>query len=170
MQEGAQTFNPATVQSFIRFARHRLKFSAYLFWKLPSAWLAGVRLRSLSPDKCETSVPYKWLSQNPFKSTYFACLAMAGELSTGLPAMMFVRSTSKRISMLVTNMEASYYKKATGITLFTCTELPLLRAAIERALNNNAPETIILHSEGRDQDGTLIASFAITWSFKSKSA
>lgn len=170
MDNGALIFDQGSLQSFIRFAQHKLKFSAYLLWKLPSAWLAGVRLRSLSTEECITSVPYRWLSQNPFNSTYFACLAMAGELSTGLPAIMFISSTKKRISMLVTSMEANYYKKATGPTLFTCSELPQLRAALERALNNNTPETIVLHTEGRDKEGTLIASFAITWSFKSKSA
>ena len=170
MHDGVQTFNPDALQSFIRFALNPLKFSAYLFTKLPSAWLAGVRLKSISTTACTTSVPFRWLSQNPFRSTYFACLAMAGEMSTGLPAIMFVNSTSKRVSMLVTRMEANYYKKATGITFFTCTELQSLSAAIERAVNNNTAETIVINTEGRDKDGNLIASFAITWSFKSKSA
>ncbi|TWF44105.1 uncharacterized protein DUF4442 [Chitinophaga polysaccharea] len=169
MNTGITTFNTDAVQSFQKFARHPFKFSAYLFWKLPAAWLSGVRLQSLETETCVTSVPYRWLSQNPFRSTYFACLAMAAELSTGLPALMYASSTSRRISMLVTGMESTFVKKATGLTLFTCAELPLLRAAMERALNNDTAETVTLHSEGRDKDGILIASFAITWSFKSKS-
>ncbi|HWV64850.1 DUF4442 domain-containing protein [Chitinophaga sp.] len=169
MDNGITTFNTDAVQSFQKFAQHPFKFSAYLFWKLPAAWLSGVRLKSLETNTCVTTVPFRWLSQNPFRSTYFACLAMAAELSTGLPAIMYVRSAPRRVSMLVTGMESSFVKKATGITLFTCAELPLLRAAIERALNNNSAETVTLHSEGRDKDGILIASFAITWSFKCKS-
>lgn len=169
MDNGATTFNADAVQAFQKFALHPFKFSAYLFWKLPAAWLAGVRVQSLETNTCVTSVPFRWLSQNPFRSTYFACLSMAAELSTGLPAMMYVQSAPRRVSMLVTGMESTFVKKATGLTRFTCSELPLLRAALERALNNNASETVTLHSEGRDKDGILIASFAITWSFKSKS-
>lgn len=169
MNNGITTFNADAVQSFQKFARHPFKFSAYLFWKLPAAWLSGVRLKSLETNTCVTTVPFRWLSQNPFRSTYFACLAMAAELSTGLPAMMYVRSAPRRVSMLVTGMESSFVKKATGITIFTCAELPLLRSAIERALKDNSAETVTLHSEGRDKDGILIASFAITWSFKCKS-
>ncbi|PSL48702.1 uncharacterized protein DUF4442 [Chitinophaga niastensis] len=169
MNNGITTFNTDAVQSFTKFARHPLKFSAYLFWKLPSAWISGVRLRSLETDTCVTSVPFRWLSQNPFRSTYFACLAMAAELSTGLPAIMYVRSAPKRVSMLVTGMQSTFVKKATGLTSFTCSELPLLRAAIEKALSSEEAVTITLNSEGRDKDGILIASFAITWSFKSKS-
>lgn len=169
MNNSVTIFNTDAVQSFQKFARHPFKFSAYLFWKIPAAWLAGVRILSLDADTCTTSVPFRWLSQNPFHSTYFACLSMAAEMSTGLPAMMYVRSAPKRVSMLVVNMESVFVKKATGITFFTCSELPLLRSAIERALSNGTPETVVLHSEGRDKDGILIASFAITWSFKSKS-
>lgn len=169
MNTGITTFNMDAVQSFQKFARHPFKFSAYLLWKLPAAWLSGVRLQSLETDTCVTSVPYRWLSQNPFRSTYFACLAMAAELSTGLPALMYASGAPRRVSMLVTGMESTFVKKATGLTLFTCAELPLLRAALEKALNNDTAETVTLHSEGRDKDGILIASFAITWSFKSKS-
>ena len=169
MSNGLTSFDTDAIQSFQKFARQPFRFSVYLLWKLPAAWLAGVRLYSLEADTCTTSVPYRWLSQNPFRSTYFACLAMAAELSTGLPAIMYARGAPKRISMLVTGMEATFVKKATGLTLFTCTELPLLRAVIERILSNNTAETFVLHSEGRDKDGILIASFAITWSFKSKS-
>ncbi|CAL1520514.1 DUF4442 domain-containing protein [Chitinophaga sp. MM2321] len=169
MEKGLITLNTDVVQSFMKFAQHPFKFSAYLCWKLPSAWLSGVRLQSLQADRCITSVPYSWLSQNPFQSTYFACLAMAAEMSTGLPAIMYVRSAPKRVSMLVTDMKATFVKKATGLTLFTCAELPALKAAIERALNEHEAVTITVNSEGHDKQGTLIASFAITWSFKGKS-
>ncbi|MCW3461829.1 DUF4442 domain-containing protein [Chitinophaga nivalis] len=169
MNTGITSFNADAVQSFIRFAQHPFKFSAFLFWKLPSAWLCGVRAKSLTPDVCVTSVPYRWISQNPFQSTYFACLAMAAELSTGLPAMMYVRSAPKRVSMLVTNIQATFVKKATGLTFFTCTEVPVLRDAMAQAIRSGEPVTVTIHTEGKDKDGTLIATFAVTWSFKSKS-
>ncbi|MEJ7672361.1 MAG: hypothetical protein WKF59_06555 [Chitinophagaceae bacterium] len=41
-------------------------------------------------------------------------LAMAAEMSTGILAMMHIYKRSHSISMLITNMEASYIKKATG--------------------------------------------------------
>ncbi|WP_249219386.1 DUF4442 domain-containing protein [Chitinophaga sp. HK235] len=169
MNNGMTTFNTDAVHAFKKFAQHPFKFSAYLFWKLPAAWLAGVRLQSLQDETCVTSVPYRWLSQNPFRSTYFACLSMAAELSTGLPAMMYVQSVPRRVSMLVTGMESTFVKKATGLTYFTCNDLPALRAAIEKALHQEEAVSITMCSEGRDKQGTLIATFTITWSFKGKS-
>jgi hypothetical protein len=135
---------------------------------LPAAWLAGVRVQAIGENACTTTVPFRWLSQNPFRSTYFACLAMAAEMSTGLPAMMYVQSAPKRISMLVTGLESTFVKKATGITYFTCHDVPALKAAISQAMNQEEAVTVTLRSEGRDKQGTLIASFAVTWSFKGK--
>lgn len=164
-----QALFPPEAQAFMRFAGHPLKFSMYLLWKLPIAWLAGVRLKELTPASCVIVVPFKWLSQNPFRSTYFACLGMAAEMSTGLPAMMYVRGAfPKKVSMLVTGMEASFVKKATGKTWFTCEEATIIRDAIARTAATGEPETVTVNSIGRSHDGTVIASFAITWSFKGK--
>jgi hypothetical protein len=162
------SFSPAA-RTFMRFAGHPFRFSLYLCWKLPIAWLAGVRLKQLTATGCVTVVPFKWLSQNPFRSTYFACLSMAAEMSTGLPAMMYVRGAApKRVSMLVTGMQASFVKKATGKTWFTCDEGAVLQDAIARTAASGEPETVTVNSIGRSYDGTVIASFAITWSFKGK--
>ncbi|MBW8688392.1 DUF4442 domain-containing protein [Chitinophaga rhizophila] len=164
-----QTPISPAADAFMRFAGNPLRFSLYLFWKLPIAWLAGVRLKELTATSCVTVVPFKWLSQNPFRSTYFACLGMAAEMSTGLPAMMYIRGvTPKRVSMLVTGMEASFVKKATGKTWFTCAESTIMRDAIARTAASGEPETVTVNSVGRSHDGTVIASFAITWSFKGK--
>lgn len=59
------------------------KLRLWMMAKLPLAWLAGLRMEELTADRCRISVPYRWLSQNPFRSTYFAALSMAAEMSTG---------------------------------------------------------------------------------------
>ncbi|SFE36208.1 protein of unknown function [Chitinophaga sp. CF118] len=158
-----------TKVAFIRFAQHSLKFSLYLLWKLPSAWLAGVRVKQLKEESCITVVPYRWLSQNPFRSTYFACLSMAAEMSTGLLAIMYTQAASpKQVSMLVTGMEATFLKKATGKTWFTCEDGVAISNAIDEAIMSGEGVTFTAVSTGKSQDGTVIATFAITWSFKAK--
>jgi hypothetical protein len=63
---------------------NKWKFGFYLWLKLPAAFYSGVRLVKANENEATASVPYKRMSQNPFGSTYFACLAMAAELSTGV--------------------------------------------------------------------------------------
>jgi hypothetical protein len=69
-------------RKFLELVMHPFKFRLYLLSKLPSAFFSGVRVCYIDEEKCVVTVPYKWFSQNPFKSTYFACLGMAAEMST----------------------------------------------------------------------------------------
>ncbi len=136
--------------------------------KLPAAWLAGVRVREISERHCSVTVPYKWLSQNPFRSTYFACLSMAAEMSTGALAMAHLYKISPPVSMLVVKVESEYFKKATARTMFTCEDGSLFQRAIEETIATGEPRTVKARSLGKNKEGETVAEFYITWSFKVK--
>lgn len=142
----------------------------FLLLKLPSAFFSGVRPRDISEQASTVSVPYKWFSQNPFRSTYFACLAMAAEMSTGLLALAHIHKRQPVVSMLVIRMEAHYFKKAVGRTLFTCEEGLLLKQTIEKAIFSGEGQTLTVTSIGKNEAGEKVAEFFITWSFKAKSS
>jgi hypothetical protein len=154
---------------FIQLIKHPVKFRLFLLMKLPSAFFCGVRVQDISREKATTTVPYKWLSQNPFKSTYFACLAMAAEMSTGLLAMMHTYKSTPAVSMLVVGLEAVYHKKATGTTTFTCEDGVAISDAIREAISSGEGSVVKARSTGRNEQGELVAEFFITWSFKAKS-
>ena len=63
--------------AFVRLIKHPLKFRLFLLMKLPAAFIAGVKVREMDEQRAVVSVPFKWLTQNPFRSTYFASLSMA---------------------------------------------------------------------------------------------
>lgn len=159
---------PANSQQFLQLIQHPVKYRMFLFVKLPSAFFSGVKVKSMSAEKAVVTVPYKWFSQNPFKSTYFACLAMAAEMSTGLLSMMHTYKSDPPISMLVTSLEATYHKKATGITTFVCEDGASIRALIEDAVKSGEGRSIRAKSVGTNMEGALVAEFFITWSFKKK--
>lgn len=158
----------ANSASFIKSMKHPLKFRMFLLTKLPSAYFSGVRIREIDQSKCVVSVPYKWFSRNPFRSTYFACLAMAGEMSTGALAMTHIYGLKPPISMLVVNMQMTYTKKATGRTIFTCTDGDLFAKAIEEAVTTGEPRIVKARSVGKNENGEVVAEIFIDWSFKSK--
>ena len=151
---------------FITLARNPVKFRLFLLFRLPSAYFAGVRMKSISEEKCVVTVPYKWFSKNPFRSTYFACLAMAAEMSTGALALANIYKRSPSVSMLPTEMNAAFYKKATGITSFVCRDGIALRDAIEEAIAANGDNIITVQTAGTNEAGEIVAVFNFTWSFK----
>lgn len=154
------------MNAFIKMVRSPLKFSMFLLLRLPAAYFSGVRIKSISEEKCVVTVPYKWFSKNPFNSTYFACLAMAAEMSTGALCLANIYKRSPSVSMLITDMSAAYYKKATDITSFVCREGIALRDAIEEAIAAGGDNMITVQATGTNEAGELIAVFNFTWSFR----
>jgi len=141
----------------------------YFLAKLPLALMAGVKLRELDAEHAVAAVPYGWRSTNPFRSTYFAALAMAAELSTGAIALLAVEAAPKPVAMLIVNMTAGFEKKATSLAEFTCLDGAKLAAAVARAVATGEPATAEAETVGRMADGTVVARFTFTWSFKTRS-
>ena len=112
-------------------------------------------------------LPYGWRSQNPFRSTYFAAQCAAAELSTGLLALAVLQEQPP-VSMLVTHIEASFFKKADQTLLFTCSDGAALRATVMQAIATGEAQTFQATSVGTLPDGTEAARVRITWSFKRK--
>ena len=156
---------PAAVFSLIG---HPLKFRLYLLKNLPAAYFSGLKIVQADAASCTVSVPFGWATQNPFRSTYFACLSMAAEMSTGLLAMGHVYKRKPAVSMLVTGMEGKFYKKATGPTLFQCGDGVVLQEAVSVAVSTGNAQPLKTHSTGRNREGDVVAEFWITWSFKAK--
>lgn len=154
--------------AFINLVKHPFKFRMFLLSQLPNAYFSGVRVREISEEHCVVSVPYKWFTKNPFRSTYFACLSMAAEMSTGVLSLAHSYKHTPRISMLVVKVDSEYFKKAVGRTHFTCDDGSRIRDAIGQARETGEASTVKAKSVGRNSEGVIVAEFYITWSFKAK--
>ena len=141
-------------------------FRLYLWKELPLAAFAGLRLRSLDEGGCTVLLRGGWRTQNPFRSTYFAAQAMAAEMSTGAPAMVLLRGSEARISMLVTGISARFMKKIAGPSQFTFRDIAEMASTIERAAQTGEPSTFVARSIGRNPAGEVASEFDVTWSFK----
>jgi hypothetical protein len=155
-------------QEFHGLVNSSVKMGLYMFTRLPSAWFAGVRVKKVEPEFAEITVPFKWFSQNPFRSTYFACLSMAAEMSTGLLALMYIHKVEPPVSMLVLKVHGNYHKKATGVTTFRCDDGAAIKQAVERAIATGEGVTLETVSRGYNESQELVADFSIVWTFKTK--
>ena len=164
-----RTNNAVESQKYRGLVTSKLMFNLFLFKSLPMGFIAGLRVQEFTAERCSISVPYKWLNQNPFSSTYFAVLAMAAEMSSGMVAMMHTHNAKPSVSMLVTNLEAEFIKKATGVTVFTCESGDEILKTIEKCITSGEGQTIKCAAIGRSHSGDVIAKFIVTWSFKARS-
>ena len=167
MPEPALPADTPQAAAFRRQVLHPLKLRLFLLRQLPMAWLAGLRLRELTPTQATVTIRLKYLTQNPFHSIYFACLAMAAELASGIQALMHVQAGAP-VSMLVTRLEGDFTKKATGLVAFTCPDGPRIAQAVAESRATGAGRTVECTSTGRDEAGDVVAVFRLTWSFRAK--
>jgi len=148
---------------------HPLGSRAAMWWKLPLAAFAGLRVRRLDQNGAEVSLPAGWKTQNPFGSTYFAAQAMAAEMSTGAPALWFIEQSGAKVSSLVTGISARFTKKATSEARFVFADGAAMRNAIDEAVRTGEPVTYAARSIGTQRDGSQVAEFTVEWSFKKRS-
>ena len=139
-----------------------------MLFKLPAAFIAGLKVESVTSEAASVSVKKKWINQNPFRSIYFAVLSMAAESSTGILCMGASYKRNPAVSMLIIKIEGTFLKKATGKVMFTCNDGIIANEAVERAMTTGEGVTVKCASTGINEQGEIIAEFFCTWSFKTK--
>ena len=144
------------------------QYNKFLFFKLPSAFWCGVRVKEINTSKCVVSVKHRWINQNPFNSMYFAVQAMAAELSTGAMVIEQIKESGKKISMLVSNNKSNFSKKATGRITFTCNDGHLISTAIKNTITTGEGQTFWMKSIGVNENGVQVSEMDFEWSIKVK--
>ncbi len=145
----------------------QFKMNLWMMANLPLARKAGLKVTSLDAVSCEVQVPYKHTNKNPFKSTYFAVLTMAAEMSTGSLCMAYLRGRNPSISMLLVDLRGNFSKKAVGVTTFTCEEGQKVVDALNEAhAAEDGCSTVELNTIGRNEEGEVLCEFTFNWSFK----
>ena len=144
------------------------KLNFFLFFKLPAAYLTGVRTTYLDSNKCIATVKFRWINQNPFNSMYWAVQGMAAELTTGVLLLTKIKESGRNISMLVAQNKGSFSKKATGKITFTCNEGHIVDKVISEAIKTGEGQTIIMNSVGINSDGFEVSNFSFEWTIKLK--
>ncbi len=144
------------------------KLNQFLFFKLPSAFICGVRVKEIDKNNCIVSVKHRWINQNPFNSMYFAVQAMAAELSTGALVMLHIQNSKRKISMLVANNKGSFTKKATGRISFSCVDGHLIEQAIQNTIATGDGQTFWMKAIGKDENGIQVSEMDFEWSIRIK--
>ena len=145
------------------------QINKFLAFKLPSAYLCGVRLKSINQKKAIVTVRYRWINQNPFNSMYFAVQSMASELSTGALMIAKIKESGKKISMLVTHHQGEFTKKAVGKITFSCSDGGKIDDAIRATIKTGEGQKVSMKSVGIDEDGDVVSNYTYEWSIRIKS-
>jgi hypothetical protein len=144
------------------------KLNRFIFFKLPSAFICGIRVKQFSENRCMVTVKHRWINQNPFNSMYFAVQAMAAEMTTGALVIGKIQKSGKKISMLVANNKSNFSKKATGRITFVCNDGHLIEEAIQKTIANGEGQTFWMKSIGTNEEGIQVSEMDFEWSIRVK--
>lgn len=139
------------------------KYTLFTLFKLPAAWITGVRLTHLDDQGAIASIRHRWINQNPYNSMFWAVQGMAAEFPTGILLTQEINRSKRSISMLVLNNKASFTKKATGRINFTCTQGQEARDVISTLINTGEPQTVWLDAVGVNEKGQQVSKFSFEW-------
>ena len=143
------------------------KINRWMLFKLPAAWLTGVRLTLINENKCEVKVRFKWINQNPYRSMFWAVQGMAAELTTGMLLTKSIQDSKANISMLLVSNKSSFHKKAVGKITFTCNEGETAKQLINSTIKNVTSKAWF-KAKGYDEQGDLVSEFDFEWSCKKR--
>ena len=154
--------------SYLKKVNSPFLYRLFLIKKLPIAWISGLKVHKVDEQSARVNIKFGYLNQNPFKSMYFACQAMAAEMSTGLLALGYLDSQPEKISMLVLDLNCEFTKKAVGKIQFVCEDGFKVKNAIQQAVETNEGVVCVMQSKGYNTQGECVSNFNIKWTFKSK--
>ena len=155
-------------KAYIKKVSNPFAFRLWTLMQVPLGFIAGMKLIKLNTKSAESTLPFKWLNQNPFKSIYFAAQSMAAELSTAALAITAIQGYKPSIATIIVNLEAEFVKKATGKVTFTCEEGAAFFEAVNKCITNKEAVLVKAKTTGKMADGTVVSIFWFTWSFKQR--
>ncbi len=155
-------------KDFRKLANNAFRLKLFFIKYMPMGFLNGLRIIELNKKHASVSVPYNYLTKNPFHSTYFAVQSMAAELSSGAMAIAEVMAAPGPVSMLVFDMNANFTKKARSKVIFTCNDGEAISTAVKETLETGEGQTVNITSIGIDETGDQVSEFRFTWTFKAK--
>ncbi len=139
------------------------RLNLFTFFRLPSVWWCGIRVKKIEEAYCEARVVHRWINQNPFQSMFWAVQGMAAELTTGVLIMQAIHESNRKISMLVLNNRANFTKKARGMISFSCDSEQKIAVAMKELTSSQKPQTLWLTSKGIDSNGDVVSTFEFEW-------
>ena len=141
-------------------------FKIVLFFQVPLDFIAGIRLRELNEESCKVSVPYRWLNKNPFKSTFWAILGMAAEMSTGALVKMYTYKLDPSVAIIVGDCSGEFIAKAKDVTTFVCNDGKRIAETVQKAIKTGEPQEVLCQTVGYSKVGEEVARFTFTWKMK----
>jgi hypothetical protein len=154
-------------------AKERFKHNLFLWFfgltKVRMIFFCRPKIVDISDEKVVLYIPLNRQTKNHVSSMYIGSLTVGVDLVTGLTAMLSIRKSKRKITLIFKDFNATFLKRAEGSTYFTCNHVKQIESAVHEVVkskdrvNINVPVTATVPEKFGDD---VVAEFTITLSMK----
>jgi len=125
-------------------------------------------VHTLDEKRAEISIRLGYFTKNHFKSMYAGVMVAGADLGCGLLAMEIAKKHRGKVLPLFKDLQASFYKRAMGRTMFVCEEGEVISQFVLEAIRSGKRQNITVGVKAfcPDISEELVAEFRMTLSLK----
>lgn len=149
-----------------------LGLRAFGLLQIPLIAYLRPKVISITEESLTVCIPLTRRSRNHLGSMYFAALAAGADLACGFHAMLAIRRSKAKVSLIFKNMHADFLKRAESDVHFICREGILITDLVTKAVETGerVELAVPISATCQNQHGQTeeVARFTLTLSLKLK--
>ena len=140
------------------------KLRIWMMKRLPMGLISGMVIESLNENGCKVMLKDRFWIRNPFGSVFWAVMAMAAEMSTGVLVYAYVSGTNTKYILI--GVQGDFLKKLRGKSYYFCPSGQDVLRNLKSLENPGDTCTVLLPVTAYDQAGHIVAEFKFSWQLR----
>ena len=159
------------VEKLVDRLPNTVRLRAFGITKIPLLFLVSPKVRRLSAEGCEISVPLNYFTKNHLGSMYFGALTIGADTAVGLLALELIKKFPQyQLAPIFKDLQAQFLKRAETDVLFQCSAAQQIEAMITKSANSGerVTEPIRVRAVSANNPDEVFAEFSLGLSLKAQ--
>ena len=152
--------------SKITKANFYLKY--FIFIKIPLIWLCKPKIINLNSEYIEIKINLNRKTKNHLNTMYFGVLSVGADITGGFLAMLCIKESKKKVSLIFKDYKANFLRRAEGDVHFICKQGKEISELVNKTIQSDNRENMLLYIEAfvPSISNDIIAKFELTLSLR----
>ena len=152
--------------SKISKANFYLKF--FSLTKIPLIWFCKPKIISISSESIQIKINLNRRTKNHLNTMYFGALSIGADITGGFLAMLCIKESKSKVSLIFKDYKADFLKRAEGDVHFVCNQGKEISNLVDKTIQSGNRENMLLEIEALvpSISNDIVAKFQLTLSLK----
>ena len=152
--------------SKITKANFYLKYFSFI--KIPLIWFCKPKIINLNSEYIEIKINLNRKTKNHLNTMYFGALSVGADITGGFLAMLCIKESKKKVSLIFKDYKANFLRRAEGDVHFICKQGKEISELVNKTIQSDNRENMLLYIEAfvPSISNDIIAKFELTLSLR----